>query len=129
MRRETNGYSFGERARHHAEEIFGIEDEVFPDPAWQKFWFSDDPDEPRPQGGTFHPPGWMPPSEDDPPEFKSWRLSQTRRIAYHEAMMRKYTRAARYPWEWSFRVSKQARARRQSENSDPRITPCAVEHN
>jgi hypothetical protein len=26
--------TFGERARHHAEEIFGIEDEVFPDPAW-----------------------------------------------------------------------------------------------
>jgi hypothetical protein len=90
--------TFGERAKHHAEEIFGIEDEVFPDPAWQKFWFSHDPDEPRPQGRTFHPPGWEPASEGDPPEFKSWRLSQARRIAYHEAMMKKYTRAARYPW-------------------------------
>ncbi|MFI5454449.1 MAG: hypothetical protein ACHRXM_03275 [Isosphaerales bacterium] len=90
--------TFSERAWHHAWEIFGIEEENFPDPAWEKFWFSDDPDESRPQGATFHPPGWEPPSEEDSPAFKSWRLSQARRIAYHEAMIKKYTHAARYPW-------------------------------
>ena len=32
--------TFSERAGHHAWEIFGIEEEIFPDPAWEKFWFS-----------------------------------------------------------------------------------------
>ncbi len=27
---------FGERVRHHAEEIFGIEDEISPDPSWEE---------------------------------------------------------------------------------------------
>ncbi len=30
--------AYGERARHHAEEIFGIEDEIAPDPDWEDRW-------------------------------------------------------------------------------------------
>jgi hypothetical protein len=90
--------AFSERARHHEEEIFGIEEELFPDPAREKFWLSDDADEALPPSGKFQLPGWDPPSEADPPAFKAWRYSQARRIAYHETMIKKYTRAARYPW-------------------------------
>jgi hypothetical protein len=35
--------SFSERARLHAEEIFGIEDEIPSDPAWDDYWMSDEP--------------------------------------------------------------------------------------
>jgi hypothetical protein len=88
--------AFREHVRHHEEEIFGIEDENPPHNSdWERFWFSDDP---RPSTGKFYPPGWEPPAEDDPPTIRSWRLSQARRIAHHEAMIKKYTRAARYPW-------------------------------
>jgi hypothetical protein len=89
--------TFSDRARHHAEEIFAAEEEIPPDPAWEDHWMSDNPDE-RPPAGSFHPPGWYPPSDADPPWFRSWRMSQARRIAYHESMMEKYARAARYPW-------------------------------
>jgi hypothetical protein len=87
--------AFSERARHHEGEIFGIEDENPPNSDWERFWSSDDP---HPPGGKFYPPGWEPPAEDDPQAIGSWRLSQARRIAHHEAMIKKYTRAARYPW-------------------------------
>ena|SRR5437870_4357658 len=89
--------TFTERARHHAEEIFGIEDEIAPNPDWEDSWLSADPDR-RPPRGSFHPPGWSPPSEADPPPIESWRMSQARRIAYHESMKKKYERTARYPW-------------------------------
>ena len=44
------------------------------------------------------PPGWSPPSAQDPPPIRAWRMSQERRIAYHQAMKQKYERASRYPW-------------------------------
>jgi hypothetical protein len=89
--------TFRERARHQAEEIFAIEDEIPPSPEWESFWLSDDPKK-QPPPGSFHPPGWSPPSSEDPPPIRAWRMSQARRLAYHEAMYHKYERAARYPW-------------------------------
>ena len=89
--------TFNERARHHLEEIFGIEDEIAPNPDWEDFWMSNDPGR-RQQPGSFHPPGWSPPSAQDPPPIRAGRMSQERRISYHEAMKQKYERASRYPW-------------------------------
>jgi hypothetical protein len=94
MRRAT---AYRERARHHAEEIFGIEDEIAPDPHWEDRWLSGGPDKRSPPR-TFHPPGWSPPADADAPDIKSWRMSQARRIAYHDLMRRKYEDAARHPW-------------------------------
>ena len=87
---------FRERALQHAEEIFEIADEIPPDPDWEERWFSDDPtrqNAPR----RFHPPGWAPASDSDPPYIKTWRDGQARRLAYHETMKSKYEFAARYP--------------------------------
>ena len=85
------------RAKHHALEIYGIEDELPPDPDREAFWLSEDWEKPSPPR-TFIPPGWSPPSDADPPDIKCWRMSQARRIAYHESMRRKYEYAARDPW-------------------------------
>jgi hypothetical protein len=89
--------AFKSRAASHAEEIFGIEDEIPPDNDWERFWITTatvEPHKPR----KFYPPGWSPPSESDPPEIVAWRKSQKLRLTYHEMMYNKYERASRYPW-------------------------------
>ncbi|WP_165224920.1 hypothetical protein [Aquisphaera insulae] len=88
--------AFRQRARQHAEEIFGIEDEIAPDPDWEDEWLLNDTDR-KPVRRKFHPPGWAPAAPDDSPEIKSWRASQKRRLDYHEELRKKYERAALYP--------------------------------
>ncbi len=98
MRRRS--HHFRERAEFHKWEVYGIEDEIPPDPEnrWEIYWFSEDPNSRPPPPGRFYPPGRFPPSDDDPPVIADWRRSQARRIAYHEMMYRKYHRAATRPW-------------------------------
>lgn len=98
MRRR--GHDFRERAEFHKGEIYGIEDEIPPDPEnrWETLWFLDDSRRQPPAPDRFYPAGRFAPSDDDPPVIVEWRKSQARRITYHDMMYRKYRRAAARPW-------------------------------
>jgi hypothetical protein len=89
-------------AREHAGEIFGIEEEIAPREDWESRWFADAPDRAAKPSRRFIPPGRpeeRPGREErEDPRIAAWRQSQRRRIAYHEAMIQKYQRAARHPW-------------------------------
>lgn len=81
---------FRRRARLHWVTAYSAVEENKPDlnGEWERFWFSESPNPPKPRPYT--------PAEAE--VIEAWFATRQRRIAYHEAMSRKYDRAARRPW-------------------------------